>query len=190
MKSRRFDGSPITITRSSGPKNTARTCRRRSTRRRTGERFTCTRFAPCPGISTSISTRPARSRPPRACTPDRPRPAGPAARSRRAAASRKNRKAIPSSRFVLPSPLGPTNDHAVAERPPGASRRGCGSPGARPSRAATRGQPTGVGRRTGITRYVNSSDSPRTIPASARRAPRGARTRRSPPTARPRGSRG
>ncbi len=47
---------------------------------------------------------------------------------------------------------------------PGASRRGCGSPGARPTRAATRRQPTGVGSLTGITRYVNSSDSPRTIP--------------------------
>ncbi len=45
-----------------------------------------------------------------------------------------------------------------------ASRRGCGSPGVRPTPAATRHQPTGVGSRTGITRYVNSSDSPRTIP--------------------------
>ena len=31
-------------------------------------------------------------------------------------------------------------------------------------RAAPRRQPTGVGSLTGITRYVNSSDSPRTIP--------------------------
>src|SRR3990172_4443554 len=44
--SRRFEGSPSTIARSSGPKNTARTCRRRSRRRRTGERFSWVRFAP------------------------------------------------------------------------------------------------------------------------------------------------
>src|SRR6266545_4744430 len=44
--------------RSSGPKNAARTCRRRSRLRRTGDRLTWTLFAPCPGISTSTSTRP------------------------------------------------------------------------------------------------------------------------------------
>ena len=79
---------------------------------------------------------------------------------------------MPSSRFVLPSPLGPTNDRepvgqllelgvlVVAEldaaRPtPGASRAGS---------ARARDQETAAGRRTGITRYVNSSPSPRTTP--------------------------
>src|SRR5262245_50982363 len=108
-KSRRLDGSPITIARSSGPKYTARTCRRRSRLRRTVERFTWTRLAPRPGISTSTRTLPASSvrTSPRAY-------AGPFA-SRRTTGSvdevrgdwRKNRKAIPSSRLVLPSPLGP-----------------------------------------------------------------------------------
>ena len=46
MNARRFDGSPITTGRSNGPNSTARTCRRRSRRRRTGERFTWIRFAP------------------------------------------------------------------------------------------------------------------------------------------------
>src|SRR5262245_19814533 len=120
-KSRRLDGSPITITRSSGPKYTARTCRRRSRLRRTRERLTWTRFAPRPGISTSTSTFPASSvkTSPRAY-------AGPSDPRRTIGSddevrgdSRKNRNAMPSSRLVFPSPLGP----ATVIRPSGSSSR-------------------------------------------------------------------
>src|SRR5262245_6005946 len=133
-KSRRLDGSPITITRSSGPKYTARTCRRRSRLRRTRDRLTCTRLAPRPGISTSTRTLPASSVKisPRAY-------AGPSEPRRTIGSldevlgdSRKNRNATPSSRLLLPSPLGP----ATVTSPPGRSSRRV-SPWLRRSRSST-----------------------------------------------------
>src|SRR6266542_469783 len=59
-KARRESGCPWTTSRSPGEKNTERTNRRTSRRRRTGERLTWIRFAPEPRTSTSINARPSR----------------------------------------------------------------------------------------------------------------------------------
>ena len=94
----------------SGPKSTARTCFRRSRLRRTGERFTCTRLAPFDGISISTRARPSR-------VSNSPRTYAAAAPSRTSGwfvdvrgDDSENRKYMPSSRFVLPSPFGPDRD--------------------------------------------------------------------------------
>ena len=136
---RRFDGSPITIGRSNGPNSTARTCRRRSRLRRTGERLTFTRLAPCVGISTSTSTAPvqrleltARVRGVGALTHER------RVRGRPAATPSAYRKYMPSSRLVLPSPFGPDrHDQPVGHRFDPRQARGCGSHAARPRRGAS-----------------------------------------------------
>src|SRR4051812_31981957 len=108
MNPRRRDGSPVITGRSNGPNNTERTCLRRSRRRRTGDRFTCTLFAPFVLTSASTSTLPSRVwNSPRTNPDDAPwRTSGSLALAR--GLCNAYRKCIPSSRLVLPSPFAPT----------------------------------------------------------------------------------
>src|SRR5262245_30906769 len=108
MKPRRLDGSPVITGRSKGPNNTERTCLRRSRRRRTGERFTWTLFAPFVLTSASTSTLPSRVwNSPRTNPDDAPwRTSGSLALARGLCSA--YRKCMPSRRLVFPSPLAPT----------------------------------------------------------------------------------